>query len=747
MGQRGQLRRCALACAASVLALAAFTSPSFALKEKPFIEPVLEEPADGTAADFSASRVTYDPRTKQAIATGTVKIVYGPYVLNASKVTYNEKTGVFEADGSVVLREPNGNVMEAATLALANKFKEGFARHLKALLTNDVTIKAQYAERHVDGITVFETASYTACKDCDVKDGVPLWELASDQTTHDQKEKMLYHVNPRLKIAGHTVFGLPYFAHPDPSVKRKTGWLYPEFKTSDVMGVGVVTPYFWALAPNYDLTARPMITTRQGPVADLEWRHRLSNGMYTLRGMGVYELSPDRSEAESRWRGAVKTTGLFSLDSDDVWKLSWDGTLQSDRNFLNDYEYDDENIIKSEVALTGLWDRNYVSAKALHFESADDDVDNNYLPTALPYITGEYYLSDNVMGGDVSLNWSAYSISRDDSNTPYTDINHGTQQTRAMAELRWRSEFISDGGLVMKPFARVRGDVYFSENVPDPTVPSGQRDLESASRVLPAAGVDLRYPLIANYSFGQAVLSPVAQVIAATDETDTDIIGNEDAITVNFDHTSLFLEDRFTGYDRYEGGLRANVGLTYALYGANGGFIRASMGESFHLAGENSFATGSGLEGSQSDLVAAVLFQPWDSLSLSYEIRAEEDLSAINRQEALLGLTFDSFSANIGYTNIAAEPSAGRNVDEEWVAADLRVGLSDGWSVFGGARYDIENANLDKRTIGLEFDRDCMNFKMSYSAERYADDTETDHKVMMSIDFATLGGTSVSGNF
>lgn len=54
---------CAVA-GASLLALAAFSPPASALEELPFVKPVTEEPAVGTAADFTASRVTYDPRTK-----------------------------------------------------------------------------------------------------------------------------------------------------------------------------------------------------------------------------------------------------------------------------------------------------------------------------------------------------------------------------------------------------------------------------------------------------------------------------------------------------------------------------------------------------------------------------------------------------------------------------------------------------------------------------------------------------------
>ena len=55
-----------------------------AIEEKPFIKPVLEEPASGTAADFVADKLTYDPATKLAVATGRVVLTYGPYTLNAT---------------------------------------------------------------------------------------------------------------------------------------------------------------------------------------------------------------------------------------------------------------------------------------------------------------------------------------------------------------------------------------------------------------------------------------------------------------------------------------------------------------------------------------------------------------------------------------------------------------------------------------------------------------------------------------
>lgn len=735
------LRGGAVACL--VLATLALPSinlatPAFALEEMPFVKPISEEPADGTPADFVASRVTYDEKTKVSTAEGNVRIIYGPYVLNATRVTYNQRTGLFTANGSVELREPNGNVLESETLELREKFKNVFAAHVKALLTNNVTITARYAHRQVDGISIFEEASYTACYDCKTRNGSPLWELQSDETVHDKNEHMLHHRNPRLKIAGHTVLGLPRWSHPDPSVKRKTGFLAPSFSHGNAYGYGVNVPYFIATAPNSDITLTPRITTKQGIAATAEWRHRLASGQYSIKGYGAYQTHPEETSDNSTVRGAVRSTGEFKIS--DAWSWGWDGTAVSDKRFLDEYDYDSRDIAQSDVHVRGLWDRTYVNAQALNFRSLADDIDQDYMPS-LPYVTGETYFGDEILGGELSFKWSSYAIWRNDAYNTFVDVNHGTQQTRAVGELRWKSQMISDSGLVMTPFARLRSDITVTENLP------GTTDDETVSRFLPSAGFDMRYPFMASYGFGQSIISPVFQIIAATDETDTDKIGNEDAITLNFDHTSLFLEDRFTGLDRYEGGTRANVGVTYSFLGANGGFLRASAGESFHIAGENSFVTGSGLDGSQSDLVGAISLQPWDELSLSYEVRAEEDLSRINRQEANLGLTLDSFSGNLSYAFINQEEAYGRPVDEQWVQADARVGLTDGWYVFGGLRYDLETTDVDWRTIGVEFDCQCMNFKVAYTGKDDETTNKTDHRVMMSIDFATLGGTSFSTGF
>jgi LPS-assembly protein len=725
---------------AAAAVLLAWSANAMAFVEKPFKEPVIKKMPKSAKVDVDASRIVYDPRTEIATATGTVVLIYGPYKLQATKVSYNRKTGVLKANGSVVLQEPNGNSIEADRGALDLAFRNGFAEHVKALLTNDVTITAEYMTRKDGRYTIFDRMRYTPCKDCNTRSGEPLWEIVAETATHDQNTRTIAYDKPRLKLAGATIGALPYLEMADPGVKRRTGFLIPTYKYTDYMGFGAVTPFFWAPAPNYDVTLRPMWTSYQGPVADVEWRHRLRSGQYNLRGFGAYQLDPRESAYDDgHWRGALKSSGRFRIDRD--WQWGWDGTIASDPTFLRRYGYDYSKIAYNDIYLNGLWDETYVDARAWNFEPLDSDISEDRLPFAMPYFEVDKVFPDTVLGGDVRFTLSAYSVLRDEASDPFVNVEHGTQQSRTVADLSWKNELTSDMGHLMTTFARVRTDIYVSEDV------GSNRGTDTVARVLPSAGVDWRWPFIGTSAVGNAVITPVAQIIAATDETDTDVIGNEDAITLNFDHTSLFLEDRFTGYDRHESGVRANLGLTYDFLHDSGAFVRASAGESFHLAGENSFVEGSGLEGSSSDLVAALAVSPFNGFSMGYEGRLEEDFSEFNRHELTAGLSFDRFTANAGYLFIREEPSYGRLRSEEFTQANVRYGLTDGWYVFGGASYDLQNEYFRNKNIGIEFDCDCLNAKLSYAQVKGSRNDKTDHRIFFAIDFATLGGTSVATRF
>jgi lipopolysaccharide assembly outer membrane protein LptD (OstA) len=138
------------------------------------VRPELKTPPPGAPVDVIASRITYDADADIAVASGNVVITYGNYVLEARRVVYDRRSDRLAADGEIRLIEPGGNILEADVAELWNRMRDGFARHLRLLLTNDATLTAEYAERRDGAVTVYTLVTYTRCKTCVLADGTPL---------------------------------------------------------------------------------------------------------------------------------------------------------------------------------------------------------------------------------------------------------------------------------------------------------------------------------------------------------------------------------------------------------------------------------------------------------------------------------------------------------------------------------------------------------------------------------------------
>ena len=72
-------------------------------------------------------------------------------------------------------------------------------------------------------------------------------------------------------------FYLPYFNHPDPTVKRKSGFLTPSYSTSDSLGTSINIPYFKVLDEDKDITFNPRYYADKSFLLQNEYRQALKN--------------------------------------------------------------------------------------------------------------------------------------------------------------------------------------------------------------------------------------------------------------------------------------------------------------------------------------------------------------------------------------------------------------------------------------------------------------------------------------
>src|SRR5262249_45443366 len=189
-----------------------------------------------------ANEIHYDYSNERVSAVGSVQIYYNGATLEADKVTYDQKTKRLKAEGNVRLVEPDGKIVYGEILDLDDQFRDGFVDSLRLETPDKIRFAAPLTERAGGNYTVFQSGVYTACEPCkDDPRKPPKWQVKAVRIIHDEVEKMIYFENASLEVFGVPLVWVPYFSTPDPTVKRKTGWLMPTTSYSKNYGFGLTT--------------------------------------------------------------------------------------------------------------------------------------------------------------------------------------------------------------------------------------------------------------------------------------------------------------------------------------------------------------------------------------------------------------------------------------------------------------------------------------------------------------------------
>jgi LPS-assembly protein len=741
-----------------------------------------------------ATEVDYDYNNQRVSAVGNVQMFYNGTGVEADKVIYDQKTKRLHAEGNIRLTDADGKITYANIMDLSDDYRDGFVDSLRVDTEDQTRMAATRADRSSGNYTVFENGVYTACAPCkDDPKKPPLWQVKGARIIHNQTEKMLYFENAQLEFFGVPMAYLPYFSTPDPTVKRKSGFLMPAYSTNSTYGVGVEVPYYFALAPDYDATFNPRFTTRQGVLLQGEFRQRLIDGSYQIRAYGIDQL--DRGAftgqpGDRQFRGGIDTKGQFALN--DKWTWGWDGVLLSDYYFFSDYrlaQYRDplQSFLSlpteaiSQLYLTGVGNRSFFDARAIHYLSFSGN--QNLVPVIHPVIDYNNVINSPIFGGEFGYKTNFTSLTREtaafDPITTLANTNGlcttasadplarlpaqcllrgmpGTY-TRLTAEAQWRRSFTDPIGQIWTPFAIVRADAVSASISNQPGVsnflPVGDTQ---ALRLMPAVGLEYRYPFINVQPWGTTTIEPIAQIIIRPNETYAGKLPNEDAQSLVFDASNLFAVDKFSGYDRVEGGGRANVGVQATTQFDRGGSVNVLFGQSYQLFGMNSFAvadatnTGvdSGLQRPRSDYVARVNYSPNRTYTFSVRARMDEATANINRFEAEGRASFDRWSVSMMYGNYAAQPDLGYLTRREGLLGSASVKVASNWVVSGAARWDLEANKLNQYIIGAGYVDDCFvlaaNYVTSYSYSAGTTPPVLSHAFMLQIGLRTIANSSSS---
>lgn len=740
-----------LACSLAVAALAAAAAGSVpALAQTPESIAGLTGVENDSPLLLQADELVYDNDRRTVAAVGGVQVDYGGTRMVADRLVYNQRSGRLIAIGNVEIVQPDGTRAYADEFDVTDDFAEGFVNALRVVTPEQARFAAESAVRENGETTTFNNGVYTACEPCkENPDKAPIWQIKARRIIWNGKSKTIRFERASFEFLGMPLAAFPVFTTADPTVKRKTGFLMPDGRFSEELGFGLSIPYFIALAPNYDLRLTGTGLTRQGFLGEAEFRHRLVNGTYSLKMAGIHQIDPDAFAAGTQDathvnRGMIGTTGQFAINP--RWTFGWNWMAQTDKNFSRTYEIKgfDEVVQTNEVYLSGLNDRNFLDLRVMKFDVQEKNADgagrDGEQPWVLPSADYEIVAPRPVAGGELSLTMNARGIYRDmtDRRGSFGSPGFATRgvdgkTARITAGTEWKRTFVTRGGLTITPILAARADTDFidaSTTGPYSATGASLTADDTYARGMVTAGLEARWPFLITAPGSTHVIEPVAQVFLRPNEMGAGMLPNEDAQSFVFDTTNLFDRDKFSGFDRIEGGHRANLGLRYTGTFDRNWTAHAMFGQSYHLGGENPFAnadmvnTGaeSGLETDVSDFVGMIGASYDDTFDTALRARFDETTFEVRRAETEFGIRSAGLTASGGYAYIQAQPTYGFATDRHEVNGRASLRLTDTWRVVGNATYDITNRRLARNGIGLAYDDECFAIGLQFQQTRSTTD-------------------------
>jgi LPS-assembly protein len=309
---------------------------------------------------------------------------------------------------------------------------------------------------------------------------------------------------------------------------------------------------------------------------------------------------------------------------------------------------------------------------------------------------------------------------------------------------------------MITPFLQLRGDVASVDIANQPGVsnyiPTGNSEL---ARAMPAVGVEYRYPFVDVEPWGTQTIEPIAQLILRPNETDIGRFPNEDSQSLVFDDTNLFSLNKFSGWDRVEGGGRLNAGMQYTAQFNRAGSFNALFGQSYQLYGLNSYAVGdatntgldSGLDKQASDYVGRVSYQPNSTYMVLARARFDESTFEMERFEVETRANFDRWGLNFVYGDYAAQPQLGFLNRREGFLTGASFKVTSNWVVLGSAGYDLIAKQFNATRLGVGYLDDCFMLAVNYMTGYVYNGTSNpipNTAVVMQFSLRTLGPDSLT---
>ncbi len=633
---------------------------------------------------------------------------------------------LFEVDKNILkiinleFKDKDGNILKTEIAYLNTKSGKLFGKDVNLELKNSTFNKNN--EPRIKGnsitkdnnITEITKGVFTTCKR---RDGCPPWQMSAEKVQHNKAKQTIYYKDAFLKVYDLPVMYFPKFFHPDPTVKRRSGFLIPTIKSSNSENY-LNTPYFFAIAENKDATFSPRLYTGEKVLLQTEYRQANKRSNHTADFS--YFKEKNKTAKNHIFYEYDKNFDFNKFDDSEIelkiQKTSNDTYLKS--NKLKSQLINDDDILENSLGLSFYSNDLSLKVNTTIYEDLNKDKNDRY-EYILPKINLSKKIRNNTnLNGNFSLNSQA-SI-RNYNRNIYEKSN------------------IND--LVFSSYPKITPNGFFNNfqflirNTNTDNKNSSYKNHESVY-LSSIFQYNSSLPLIKESNDFQKILKPKLSLKIAPSHT-KDKRNSEDKVDIS----NVYSINRAGGGSSTEGGVSIAYGGDYSIFDKekSSEILNFKIANNFRFEKNDDLPKKNQIGQKTSNIFSEITFSPNDFFTTNYNSSIKNNLKDTNYENLITEFKINNFVTTFDYLN-----ENNTKAKNSYIQNKSTYSLDNNNSLSFSTRKNKSTDLTEYYNFMYQYKNDCLAASIEYNKDYYSDrDLKPDESVFFKLTIIPFGETS-----
>ena len=565
-------------------------------------------------------------------------------------------------------------------------------------------------------ITIIKNGVFTTCK---IRNGCPPWSIKSSEIKHDKLKKTIYYENSWLELYDMPVFYFPKFFHPDPTVKRQSGFLTPSILESSVNGTSIKVPYYQVVSDNKDFTITPRFYLNNDFLIQNEYRQLEKNSNF-ITDFSVKKFSNfSKSHFFANSKHLLENNFLYSDLEINLEKTSNDTYLKSDNITTDATASNNQSLLNSFIKFNAYNEDLSIFAEVSSYEDLTKEKDSDKFQFILPNFTVSKLINTNLdLNGNLNYILSGSNIKKD------TNVH----ESYLINDLVYKSNsFFSKFGTNSNFEFHFKNSTKEGRN--SSNYNEGVKSENYSSLILKSS-----LPLKKNHTNYVSNLTP--KILARYSPSKSENLINSDR-KINI--TNIFSSNRLGLNDSLEGGQSITLGIDYDFKTLdNKDLLGLSLGQIFRDVQDKRLPIKSKMRNKSSDIVGDIYFKPNNNFEIDYNFSIDNNVDTINYNQFETKISINNFITSFEFLEENNDIGS-----ESYLTTDVQYAFNNKSSVAYSTRRNRKTNLTEFYNLIYEYRNDCLVAAIEYNKDYYQDrDLQPREEVFFSLTFTPF--TSVN---